>query len=64
VASLLVAPLGCDGMAFGALFVYSRVSEAHFDEAEREYWKTASVLVGLSLHWHALRRKVSQAIAS
>ena len=64
VASILVAPLRCDEMEFGAFLIYSRISEPRFDDAEREYWKTASVLVGLSLHWHALRRKVSQAIAS
>jgi signal recognition particle receptor subunit beta len=64
VASLLVAPLQCDGMAFGAFVVYSRVSEPGFDETEREYWNTAAVLVGLSLHWHALRRKVAPAMAS
>ncbi len=64
IASLLVAPLGCEGVPFGALIVYSDVSDASFDETERKYWTTASVLVGLSLHWHALRRKLSQAIAS
>lgn len=64
IGSLLVVPVGCDGMAFGGLLVYSRVSEQSFDETECKYWATASVLVGLSLHWHALRRKVSQAMAS
>ena len=34
-----------------------RMSEPRFDDTEREYWSTASVLVGLSLRWHALRRK-------
>ena len=42
----------------------SERSDGRFDDTEREYWTTASVLVGLSLHWHALRRKLSQAIAS
>jgi len=64
IASLLVAPLGCEGIPFGAIVVYSQQSGSRFDSTEREYWKTASVLVGLSLHWHALRRKVSQAVAS
>lgn len=64
VAALLIAPVRCEGMTFGAIVVYSKVSGTRFDETEREYWTTASVLVGLSLHWHALRRKVSQAIAS
>ena len=61
VASLLVASLDCDGIAFGALLIYGRVSEARFDDTEREYWKTAGVLVGLSLHWRGLLRKVSRA---
>ena len=64
IVSLLIAPLGCDDLSFGALLVYSRVSEPQFDDVEREYWKTASVLAGLSLHWRALRRKVTQAVAS
>ncbi len=56
--------LTCDGIAFGALLVYARLSEARFDNTEREYWKTASILVGLSLHWHGLVCKVSHAKAS
>ena len=43
---------------FGALFVYGRIVELAFDDTEKEYWTTAAHLVGLSLHWHALRRKL------
>lgn len=64
LASALVAPLGCDGLAFGALVVYGQVSEPTIDDTEREYWACAARLVGLSLHWHALRRKLAQARAS
>jgi hypothetical protein len=60
LASVLVAPLGCDGLAFGVLLVYGRVVELAFDDTEKEYWTTAANLVGLSLHWHALRRKLMQ----
>ncbi len=60
VASALVAPLHCDGLAFGSVIVYARVSEGAFDDAEIEYWSTAARLIGLSLHWRALRRKVLQ----
>jgi signal recognition particle receptor subunit beta len=61
IISLLLAPVGCDGLDFGSLVVYGGSREPDFDDAEREYWMTASTLVGLSLHWHALRRKVIEA---
>lgn len=64
LASVLVAPVACDGLSFGAVFVYSLPAEPAFDSTEREYWTTASTLVGLSLHWRALRRKVLAAKAS
>jgi hypothetical protein len=60
----LFAPLTCDGTAFGSLLVYSQTTESPFDPIEREYWTTASCLLSLSLHWHTLRTKLSQAVAS
>jgi hypothetical protein len=55
--SVLVAPLGCDGLEFGAILVYGTCTQSAFDATEQGFWHTASKLVGLSLHWHALRRK-------
>jgi hypothetical protein len=64
IVSLLLSPLECDGLDFGSLMVYGGFREPDFDDAEREYWVTAAKLVGLSLHWHALRRKLIQAAGS
>lgn len=61
IVSLVLAPVACDGLDFGSLIVYGEFRETDFDEAEGEYWATAATLVGLSLHWHALRRKLIQA---
>jgi len=61
VASLLTAPLECDGIRFGVFFIYSQTAERAFDGVELEYWRTAATLVGLSLHWRALRRKLAMA---
>lgn len=58
LASALIAPLSCDGVAFGSLVVYSDVRAFGFDDAEREYLNIASTLIGLSFHWRALRRKL------
>jgi signal recognition particle receptor subunit beta len=60
IVSLLMSPVQCDGLDFGCLVVYGGFREPDFDNAEREYWVTASMLIGLSLHWHALRRKLIQ----
>ena len=64
LSSVLVAPLTCDGLSFGAMLIYGRVNEAELDEAELEYWTTASTLVGLSLHWRALRNKLAKTLAT
>jgi GAF domain-containing protein len=56
LASLLVAPLVCDGKSFGVLLAYGRLDEPQFDASETEYWTTAATLVGLSMHWRALRQ--------
>ncbi len=61
LASALVAPLRCDGIAFGALVVYGEIEEEPFDEAERDYWRVAASFLALSLHWRALRHKLSRA---
>jgi signal recognition particle receptor subunit beta len=58
LVSALIAPLRCDGVAFGALVVYSHVEEEPFEAAEKEYWRTAASFLSLSLHWRALRRKL------
>ncbi len=63
IASVLLLPLGCDGLDFGAILVYSTASDRAFDGTEQEYWTTAGTLVGLSLHWHALRRKLVQQVS-
>jgi signal recognition particle receptor subunit beta len=55
-----IVPVGCDGMGFGAVVVYAAVGEPEIGTIEREYWSTAATLLGLSLHWRALRRKVAQ----
>jgi len=62
LASVLLAPLECDGIRFGSILIYSQISEGVFDNIEQEYWRTASTLVGLSLHWRALRRKLMKAV--
>lgn len=59
LASALIAPLRCDGIAFGALVVYGEIEEEPFDAAERDYWRTAASFLALSLHWRALRRKLA-----
>jgi signal recognition particle receptor subunit beta len=64
LCGVLAVPLSCDGTKFGALLVYARMDEPAFDETEQEFWTTAAHLVGLSLHWHSLRKKVQQAMAS
>jgi hypothetical protein len=56
--SALILPLVCDGLALGGLVIYGMGTEPRFDTAEKEYWNTASILVSLSLHWRALRRKI------
>jgi GAF domain-containing protein len=61
LAGLLIAPLRCDGLAFGSLLVYRLISESMPDQAELEYWNTAATLIGLSLHWRALRKKLTRA---
>lgn len=63
LASVLTAPLECDGIRFGSFLIYSQMSERPFDNVELEFWRTASTLVGLSLHWHALRRKLMKSAA-
>lgn len=63
MGSLLIAPLACDGNRFGALFAYGRFDEPAFDASENEYWTTAATLVGLSLHWRALRQYQSGLLA-
>jgi len=60
VTGVHAAPLACDGIAFGGLLVYINVNEPPIDEAEAEFWRTAATLMGLSLHWRAMRRKLSQ----
>ncbi len=35
-------------------------SEPAFDDTEREYWAASATLVGLSLHWRALRHKLGR----
>lgn len=60
LASALIIPIGCDGLKFGSLVVYGRSNENAFDDAEQEYWKTSATLIGLSLHWRALRKKLVQ----
>lgn len=60
VTAALIAPIGCDGMGFGALVVYVATGEPAIEPVEREYWTMAATLLGLSLHWRALRRKVAQ----
>ncbi len=60
LASALVVPLACDGLRFGSLFVYGRIIESPVDPVEREFWITAATFLSLSLHWHALRRKLVQ----
>ncbi|MFQ5766623.1 MAG: ATP/GTP-binding protein [Acidobacteriota bacterium] len=64
LASALVAPLRCEGLAFGALLIYSQVAEPAFDETEQKYWLTASILAGLSIHWRLVRKKLRQAPSS
>jgi hypothetical protein len=58
VAAVLTVPLTCDGVKLGALFIYGRMDEPTFDDTEQEFWTTAAHLVGLSLHWHTLRKKL------
>lgn len=63
LASVLVAPLACDGLAFGSICIYTELVENPLDEAEIEFWTAVSTLFGLSLHWRALRNKLSAAKA-
>ncbi|MCP3936526.1 MAG: hypothetical protein GY708_14260, partial [Actinomycetia bacterium] len=63
IASVLLVPLGCDGLEFGSILVYATAADRAFDGTEQEYWTTAGTLVGLSLHWHALRRKLVQQVS-
>lgn len=60
LASALIAPLRCDGIAFGALVVYGEVGEEPFEAAERDYWGAVASFLALSLHWRALRHKLSR----
>jgi signal recognition particle receptor subunit beta len=60
LVSCVVAPVACDGTAFAALVVYGASDEPPFDEAERGYWAAAARLLGLSLHWRGLRRKLAR----
>ena len=63
LASVLVAPLACDGLVFGSICVYTDLTENPFDTAEIEFWGATATLLGLSLHWRALRRKLAAAQA-
>ena len=58
---MLIAPLSCDGARFGAALVYNYSDDRPFDEAEIEYWSTAARLLGLAIHWRALRAKLTGA---
>jgi len=61
LVSCLLSPVCCDGAKFGALVAYGAVDESPFDEGEREFWRTASLMTALSLHWRGLRRKLGRA---
>lgn len=61
LVSVLVAPLSCDGARFGTALVYNYSDDRPFDEAEIEYWSTAARLLGLAIHWRALRAKLTGA---
>jgi signal recognition particle receptor subunit beta len=62
VGSAVVAPVLADGHLFGAVVVYAHHDERPFDDAEQRYWKAAASLLGLGLHWRALRRRVAEAL--
>lgn len=64
LASAIFAPLSCDGTNFGACLVYSRIVDRPFDRVEQEYWRTATSLIALSLHWRAVRSRLTKTIAS
>jgi hypothetical protein len=61
---VLIAPLSCDGGSLGAMLIYARISDEGFDSAEIEYWTIVSRLLGLSMHWKSMRRKIAQVKAS
>lgn len=60
LASAYLVPLRCDGLAFGSVIAYSQIAEPPIDATERQYWDSAGMFLALSLHWRALRRKVSK----
>ncbi|MBZ5638847.1 MAG: GTPase domain-containing protein [Acidobacteriia bacterium] len=60
VLSALVAPLACDGAAFGALVVYGTVHESPPGSCERGFWEICSSLLSLSLHWRGLRKRLTR----
>lgn len=59
LVSVMVAPLSCDGARFGGLVIYGYADDRPFDEAEIEYWSTSARLLGLAIHWRALRAKLT-----
>jgi len=61
LASCFVVPVSCAGTKFGALLAYSLLDERQFAPAELDFWATAAILLGLSLHWRGLRRKLAEA---
>lgn len=60
LAAAFLTPLKADGLAYGSLVTYAECSRPPFDPAEREYWTTASVLIGLSLDWWSLKRQADR----
>jgi len=57
LTAVFMVPLKCDGLTYGSLIAYAAAAEPPVDQIEREYWTTASVVIGLSLHWWSLRRQ-------
>lgn len=57
LTSAHIVPIACDGIQFGALVLYAGIGESGFEAVEKDYWSMAASLLGLSLHWRALRKK-------
>lgn len=64
LAWAFVTPIACDGIGFGGLAVYGTAGKHAADDVEREYWAAAGTLVGLVLHWRALKRKIAAGSAA
>ncbi|MCP3979335.1 MAG: hypothetical protein GY716_08405 [bacterium] len=60
LSSCFVAPVVCEGAAFGALVTYGAVHERAIDTAERDFWTVAALMFGLSLHWRGLKQKLQR----